>query len=41
MADHAVKNKVKKLIFFSSGSVYGLKKEKSNGRIKIKSNFSL
>ena len=28
MADHAVKNKVKKLIFFSSGSVYGLKKEK-------------
>ena len=28
MADHAIKNKVKKLIFFSSGSVYGLKKEK-------------
>ena len=28
MADHAVKNKVKKLIFFSSGSVYGLKRKK-------------
>ena len=28
MADHAIKNKVKKLIFFSSGSVYGLKKER-------------
>ena len=27
IADHAVKNKVKKLIFFSSGSVYGVKKE--------------
>ncbi len=27
IADHAVKNKVKKLIFFSSGSVYGIKKE--------------
>ena len=24
IADHAVKNKVKKLIFFSSGSVYGI-----------------
>ena len=28
IAEHAIKNKVKKLIFFSSGSVYGLKKEK-------------
>ena len=28
ISDHAIKNKVKKLIFFSSGSVYGLKKEK-------------
>ena len=27
IADHAIKNKVKKLIFFSSGSVYGVKKE--------------
>jgi nucleoside-diphosphate-sugar epimerase len=27
IADHAVKYKVKKLIFFSSGSVYGVKKE--------------
>jgi len=27
IADHALKNKVKKLIFFSSGSVYGIKKE--------------
>ena len=27
IADHAVKNKVKKIIFFSSGSVYGVKKE--------------
>ena len=29
IADHAVKNKVKKIIFFSSGSVYGVKKEKN------------
>ena len=29
IAEHAIKNKVKKLIFFSSGSVYGLKKEKN------------
>ena len=28
IAEHAIKNKVKKIIFFSSGSVYGLKKEK-------------
>jgi len=28
IAEHAIKHKVKKLIFFSSGSVYGLKKEK-------------
>jgi len=28
IADHAIKNKVKKIIFFSSGSVYGIKKEK-------------
>jgi len=28
ISDHAINNKVKKLIFFSSGSVYGLKKEK-------------
>ena len=28
IADHAVKNKVKKIIFFSSGSVYGVKKER-------------
>jgi len=28
IAEYAIKNKVKKLIFFSSGSVYGLKKEK-------------
>ena len=27
IAEHAIKNKVKKIIFFSSGSVYGLKKE--------------
>ena len=27
IADHAIKNKVKKIIFFSSGSVYGVKKE--------------
>ena len=28
VAEHAIKNKVKRLIFFSSGSVYGVKKEK-------------
>jgi nucleoside-diphosphate-sugar epimerase len=28
IAEHAIKNKVKKIIFFSSGSVYGVKKEK-------------
>ena len=28
IADHAIKNRVKKIIFFSSGSVYGVKKEK-------------
>lgn len=28
IADHAIKNNVKKIIFFSSGSVYGVKKEK-------------
>ena len=28
IADHAIKSKVKKIIFFSSGSVYGVKKEK-------------
>ena len=28
IADHSIKNKVKKIIFFSSGSVYGVKKEK-------------
>ena len=28
IADHSIKNKVKKLIYFSSGSVYGVKKEK-------------
>ena len=28
IAEHSIKNKVKKIIFFSSGSVYGLKKEK-------------
>ena len=27
IADHAIKNKVKKIIFLSSGSVYGVKKE--------------
>ena len=27
IVDHAIKNKVKKIIFFSSGSVYGVKKE--------------
>jgi len=27
VANHAIKNKVKKIIFFSSGSVYGVKKE--------------
>ena len=27
IADHAIKNKVKKIIFFSSGSVYGVKRE--------------
>ena len=27
IADHAIKNKVKKIIFFSSGSVYGVKKK--------------
>lgn len=27
IADHAIKNKVKKIIYFSSGSVYGVKKE--------------
>jgi nucleoside-diphosphate-sugar epimerase len=29
IAEHAIKNEVKKLIFFSSGSVYGLKKERN------------
>ena len=29
IADHAIKNKVKKIIFFSSGSVYGVKKERN------------
>ena len=28
IAEHAIKNKVKKIIYFSSGSVYGVKKEK-------------
>ena len=28
IAEHAINNKVKKIIFFSSGSVYGVKKEK-------------
>ena len=28
IAEHAIKNTVKKIIFFSSGSVYGVKKEK-------------
>ena len=28
IAEHAIKNKVNKIIFFSSGSVYGVKKEK-------------
>ena len=28
IVEHAIKNKVKRLIFFSSGSVYGVKKEK-------------
>jgi len=28
VAEHAIKNKIKKIIFFSSGSVYGVKKEK-------------
>ena len=28
IAEHAIKNRVKKIIFFSSGSVYGVKKEK-------------
>lgn len=28
IVEHAIKNKVKKIIFFSSGSVYGVKKEK-------------
>tara|TARA_B100000686_G_scaffold348703_1_gene440380 strand:+ start:529 stop:1476 length:948 start_codon:yes stop_codon:yes gene_type:complete len=28
MVNHAIKNKVKKIIFLSSGSVYGIKKEK-------------
>ena len=36
IADHAIKNKVKKIIFFSSGSVYGVKKEK-----KITEEFKL
>ena len=36
IADHAIKNKVKKIIFFSSGSVYGVKKEK-----KVKENLKL
>ena len=29
IARHAIKNKVKKIIFLSSGSVYGIKKEKN------------
>ena len=28
VVEHAIKNKIKKIIFFSSGSVYGVKKEK-------------
>ena len=29
IAEHAIKKKIKKIIFFSSGSVYGVKKEKN------------
>ena len=38
---HALKNKVKRIIYASSGSVYGIKKEKSKRKVKFKTNISL
>ena len=41
IVEYSIKHKLKKFIFASSGSVYGIKKEKSYRKIRSSTNINL